>query len=222
MKNENKTIDFIIVKLSLIDWKPIKLEEIKNEYTSFELKDFDELIPKMDLEHKLITRYKAREDIGLKTAKLTEFGNEVKKNGSWTSYLIKQKELKDKQEFTDRINLKNKIAENEKLKYEKDLRKLQIDLTDSNLKSNSVSNKSSRVSMYVGVITLIALVTQIGISLYINKQQSKEESLEEELISKTKELTIFHHRIDSLKTLLSNQSQAKKESEEKIKPSKKN
>ena len=221
MKNENKIIDFIIDKLSLIDWKSIKLEEIKKEYISFELKDFNEIIPKMELEHKLITRLKSKEEIGLKTAKLTEFGNNVKNIGSWTSYLGKQKELEEKQEFTDRINFENKIAENEKLKYEKDLRKLQVDLADSNLESNRVSNKTSRVSMYVGFITLIALVTQIGISLHINKQQSKEESLEEELESKTKELTFFHHQIDSLKILLSNQNHTKKENAEKIEASKK-
>jgi hypothetical protein len=121
-----------------------------------------------------------------------------------------------------KLELENIIAENEKLKHEKDLRKLQINLADSNLESNRVSNKTSRVSMYVGVITLIALVTQIGISLYLDKQQTKAESLEEELKSKTKELTVFHRQIDSLKILLSNQNQTKKENEEKIKSSKKN
>ena len=120
-----------------------------------------------------------------------------------------------------KIELENIIAENEKLKHEKDLRKLQIDLADSNLESNRVSNKTSRASMYIGVITLIALVTQIGISLYLDKQQTKAESLEEEIKSKTKELTVFHRQIDSLKILFSNQNHTKKENEEKIKSSKK-
>jgi hypothetical protein len=221
MKNENKIIDFIINKLSLIDWTSIELVELKKEFDSFELKDFNELIPKMEYEYKLITRLNSKGQTQHKTAKLTDFGNDVKNKGGWTLFLEKQKEFKEKQEFKENLELEHIIAENEKLEHERDLRQLQIDLANSNIKSNKVSSKISKVSMYVGIITLIALVTQIGISLYLNKQQTKTESLEEELKSKTKELTVSHHQIDSLKILLDNQNHTKIENEEKIETPKK-
>jgi predicted P-loop ATPase/GTPase len=142
--------------------------------------------------------------------------NIINEYNGWINYLNKQKEINYRQELKEQLYLENKIAENEKLKHEKDLRQLQIDLANSNIKSNESSVRSIRFSKFIGILTILALITQIVLNQYNESKYKDVKKMEERLQSKTTQLNLYVQKVDSLKTLLSNQNRISQKNTDKL------
>jgi len=115
--------------------------------------------------------------------------------GGWKKYLEHIKSLKDRDELKLQNELENSILENDKLKYEKDLRALEVKLAQSNIDSNvensetrKITNRNSTISIFIAGITVVALAVQILLSIFNgDKDQLKLQELKTEALLKQQE-----------------------------------
>lgn len=209
MENENELIDF-----------NLKILKDKTEFSRSDFKDLNgkDLMNNFEMQMIFIDLNLVNDiGTGLKLMRLSPFAkNIINEYNGWINYLNKQKEINYRQELKEQLDLENKIAENEKLKHEKDLRQLQIDLANSNIKSNESSVRSIRFSKFIGILTILALITQIVLNQYNESKYKDVKKMEERLQSKTTQLNLYVQKVDSLKTLLSNQNRISQKNTDKL------
>jgi hypothetical protein len=140
--------------------------------------------------------FKTLSNEGLTTNKearctLTKLGIDISEKGGW----IKHLELEDLK--TQDLNEKSELKE----KYEKELRRLNIKLAQSNLDSNiensetrKITNRNSNIGVGIGIITLIALCVQI----WVNNKVPKTELQVEELMGILERQDTLESKLDSI------------------------
>ena len=124
--------------------------------------------------------------------------------GGWKKYLEQEKLVKERDELRQQNEFENSILENDKLKFEKDLRELEVKLVQSNIDSNTensetrkITNRNSTISLFIGSITVVALVVQILLSIFNeDKDQLKSQELKTEALLKQQET--LKKQVDSL------------------------